>query len=253
MVTGSVPILATHDVPAALEFYKDVLGFESSWTWGEPPTFGSVSFANVAVMFNLQPALAKQVEGHQHWFKVEDVDKLYDLHRTNGATIVSTIEDKPWGAREYVVRDLNGYHLRFAGGPGSKAAPSNPFPPGIQIVRRLPKLEEYEAVAGAAFAREDLPQDVLERTWAGVVAISGSDECIGMARIVYDAPGWFSVWDVAVLPAWQGRHVGERIMKEAIALVHDESPGAFLYLFTTKPGFYEKLGFGTETVSMRKV
>lgn len=204
-------------------------------------------------MFNLQPELAAKVEGHQHWFKVEEVDELYQAHLANGAQIVSEIADQPWGAREYVVRDLNGYHLRFAGSPASHAGPSAALPREVQIVRRLPTLEEYRRVAGAAFAQQNMPGEVLERTWAGVVALSGVGDCIGMARIMYDAPGWFSVWDVAVLPEWQGRRVGERIMKEATALVQEESPGAFVYLFTTKQGFYEKLGFGTETVSMRKV
>jgi hypothetical protein len=38
-----------------------------------------------------------------------------------------------------------------------------------------------------------------------------------------------------------------------LAIVHEESPGAFVYLFTYKHGFYEKLGFTEQTVSLRRV
>lgn len=78
-------------------------------------------------------------------------------------------------------------------------------------------------------------------------------EAIGVARIMYDSPGWFSVWDVAVLPEWQGKRIGTAMMEAAMNVVREESPGAFVYLFTYKPGFYGRLGFETEGVTMRKV
>ncbi|MEZ0325559.1 MAG: GNAT family N-acetyltransferase [Fimbriimonas sp.] len=253
MVVSSTPIFATSDVLETIRFYKEVLGFESSWTYGDPVSFGSVSWAGATIMFNLQPGLAARVDGHQHWFKCEEVDELYRLHKERGATIVSPIQDQPWGAREYVVRDPSGYHLRFAGSPVHSAEKSRDFPVGVQIVRRKPTETEFLEVAGQTFYHEGVPSGVLERSWSGIVALSPEGRAIGTVRIMYDAPGWFSIWDVAVLPDWQGQRIGERMMKEAIALVNEASPGAFVYLFTFKHGFYERLGFTTETVTMRKV
>ena len=37
-----IPILNVSDVSASLAFYTNVLGFEESWHWGHPPTFGGV-------------------------------------------------------------------------------------------------------------------------------------------------------------------------------------------------------------------
>lgn len=253
MVTGSTPIFASSDILTSLAFYKEVLGFQTSWTWGEPPTFGSVSFGPVSIMFNLLPELAAKVSGHQHWFNVEDADELYAMHIERGAKIVSPIEDRPWGVREYVVEDPDGYHLRFAGPLVTSAAPSQLFPEGVIIERGLPTAEEYEAIAGAAFYREGVSTEILEHSWNGVLARSADGQAIGMARIVHDAPGWFSVWDVAVLPDWQGRRIGQKLMVEALAMIGEASPGAWVYLFTYKHGFYERLGFAKETVSMRKV
>jgi uncharacterized glyoxalase superfamily protein PhnB len=254
MFKTGVPILAANDIEATLDYYRRVLGFASSWTWGEPPTFGSVSWGNVTVMFNLQPEIAAHVRGHQHWFEVENVDAMCERHVAHGANIVSPIADKPWGLREYIVEDPNGYHLRFAARIREEPVePSAPFPPGVALVRRLPTEEEFARVAGQEFYRDGVPTGVLERSWQGVVALSPEGEAIATLRIVQDAPGWFSVWDVAVLPEWRGRHIGAEIMREALDLVREASPGAFVYLFTFRQGFYARLGFADQTVSMIKV
>ena len=250
---SSTAILASSDIEATLAYYKDVLGFESTWTWGDPPTFGSASMGGVTIMFNLQPELAAHVRGHQHWIKVDDVDALYRLHNGRRAKVVSDIEDKPWGAREYVVEDLNGYHLRFAGSPASDAPKSKPFPEGVTIERRKPTSDESGRVAGQAFGHKEQVPGLLEGTWNGLVARSPDGETIGVLRIVWDAPGWFSIWDVAVVPDWQARRIGSTMMREALEMIREASPGAIVHLFTYKHGFYERLGFTKETVSLRRL
>lgn len=252
-VISSTAIFAASDIEATLAYYKDVLGFESSWTWGEPPDFGSASMGGVTIMFNLQPELAAKVRGHQHGVKVDDVDELYRLHTSLGAEVVAEIEDKPWGLREYIVEDLNGYHLRFGGPPASEAPSSKPFPEGVTIERRKPTKAEFEQVAGREFGHRGAVPGLLENTWNGVVARSAQDEVIGVLRVMHDAPGWFSIWDVAVVPEWQAQRIGSTMMKEALDLIREASPGAIVYLFTFKHGFYERLGFAKETVSMRRL
>lgn len=251
-VISSTPIFACSDVEATIAYYKDVLGFDSSWTYGETPDFGSASKGGVDIMFSLNPDLAAKVLGHEHWIKVDEVDELYRLHQSNGAKIVSEIGDRPWGVREYVVEDLNGYHLRFAGAPSSEAPRSKAFPAEVSLERRKPSEEEYRTLAGNAFGYENLATGLLERTWNGVVALH-EGSTIGILRIMHDAPGWFSIWDVAVVPEWQGNRIGSALMKEALEAIREVSPGAMVHLFTFKHGFYERLGFTKETVSMRRV
>ncbi len=253
MVTSSSAIFAVSDVEKTLEFYKEVLGFPTIWPWGSPPTFGTASWGSVTIMFKLMPELAAQIEGHQHYVSVLQVDDLYALHQERGAMIVSPIENQPWGRREYVVRDLNGYHRRFGGDPVTATPASQSLPSEIRIEHRLPTQEEYERVAGAGFYQKDPPRDILSRSWNGVVALDGKGKAIGVVRIMLDAPGWYSIWDVAVLPEWQGRHIGGEIMKEAVSLIKKASPGAWVYLFTSKHAFYERFGFNKESVSMLKV
>lgn len=249
---SSTAIFACSDIPATLTHYKEVLGFENIWSYGDPPSFGGASTGGANIMFCLDAELAKGVRGHQHWINVEDADQAFQTHRDNGANIVSPIENKPWDVREYVVEDLNGYRLRFAG-PLPHTDKSEPLPEGVIVARRKPTLEEYAKVASSAFGHKEPFPELLDRTWGGVVALSPAGEAVGVVRIMLDAPGWFSIWDVAVLPEWQGKHIGSKIMQESLDCIREAKPGAIVYLFTYKHGFYEKLGFGRESVSMRRL
>ena len=47
----AVPILSVESIAGSLEHYVEVLGFSEDWTWGEPPTFASVSRGNVGLFF----------------------------------------------------------------------------------------------------------------------------------------------------------------------------------------------------------
>jgi len=252
-VISSTSIFAASDILATLAYYKDVLGFESTWTYGDPPVFGSVTMGGVTITFNLQPELAAKVRGHQHGVQVKGIDELYEFHRSSNANVVQEIEDKPWGIREYVIEDINGYHLRFGGPPATEAPKSSPFPEGVTIERRKPTGAEFADVAGKAFEYKESVPGLLESTWAGVIAVSPGGQTIGLLRIMRDAPGWYSIWDVAVLPEWQARRIGSTMMKEALEMIREDSPGARVYLFTFKHGFYERLGFTEKGVTFREV
>ena len=105
-----IPILNVSDVSAGLAFYTEVLGFEESWHWGHPPTFGGVRSGDQEIQF------CEGSQGHPGtWLAiwVEDVDALcerYSASRVDIRQIPTTFE---WGAREMNVR------TRTATGSGS--------------------------------------------------------------------------------------------------------------------------------------
>jgi Uncharacterized protein conserved in bacteria len=113
-ITALQPILAVPDVEMALAFYRDVLGFSETWTWGEPPTHGGAGRDHARFQFTWNPERAASAAGQAYWLSVHDIDALYAFHQARGANVVSPLEPKPWGVREYTVSDLNGYLLRFA-------------------------------------------------------------------------------------------------------------------------------------------
>ncbi len=47
---------------------------------------------------------------------VVDVGRAQAWYRERGAEIVEPLESKPWGMREFSIRDLDGHFLRFGRG-----------------------------------------------------------------------------------------------------------------------------------------
>src|SRR5262249_12789891 len=237
MTSDSVPvalsrsdaILAVADVVDTVRYYRDKLGFTGEWLWGDPPDFGGVTWGKVGVMFCLQPALAATIEGHQHAFLVSGLDRLHERHRNNGVQVISPLEAKPWGLREYTVRDCNGYHLRF-GEPITTHATSNaakPLPANVRLVERLPTVEEYDtlvrAVGWTKYTNFDAIIAALRNALYAIVAVEG-DRPIGMARVVGDGAMAFYVQDVVVHPDRQRQGIGTALMQAVLRYFRHSTP-----------------------------
>ena len=50
------------------------------------------------------------------YVNVDDADRLHALCRKRGVTIVEPLASKPWGMREFAVRDPDGHVFRFGHG-----------------------------------------------------------------------------------------------------------------------------------------
>jgi catechol 2,3-dioxygenase-like lactoylglutathione lyase family enzyme len=104
--------LAVSDISTAVEFYVSKLGFQHAFNWGEPPTFAGVNLGKVQ-MFLAKGTPTPSSETGAVYFLVGDADQLYEFHRANGVEIAQAIDDRPYGIRDYTVRDLYGYFLVF--------------------------------------------------------------------------------------------------------------------------------------------
>ena len=102
--------LAVSDVEAAVEYYTNKLGFWVGFTWGDPPTIAGVNLGQVQIFLERGEPSPK---GCAVYFLVGDADELYEFHQANGVEIADPIDDRHYGIRDYVVRDLHGYHLSF--------------------------------------------------------------------------------------------------------------------------------------------
>jgi catechol 2,3-dioxygenase-like lactoylglutathione lyase family enzyme len=104
------PTLPVPDVLDAAAFYTQKLGFTPGFTWGDPVTFAGVNLGEVQIF--LQQGTPNP-SGVSVSFLVGDADELYVFHRANGVEVVEPIDDRPYGIRDYAVRDLNGYVHSF--------------------------------------------------------------------------------------------------------------------------------------------
>jgi catechol 2,3-dioxygenase-like lactoylglutathione lyase family enzyme len=101
------PQLAVKDVAAAQAWYRDVLGLR--------PGFARADFGSVQDGV-LELYLARS-EGPPapSWIcvRVDDADGLAAIYRERGAEIVEPVATKPWGVREFTLRDPSGHRFRI--------------------------------------------------------------------------------------------------------------------------------------------
>lgn len=102
--------LSVADIPAAIDFYTEKLGFSLGFTWGDPPTFAGINLGSVEIF--LQQGTPSP-SGCSVYFVVGDADELYEFQRAKGVEVLEPPGDRPWLIRDYTVRDLNGYCLIF--------------------------------------------------------------------------------------------------------------------------------------------
>lgn len=107
------------DIPKAIEFYTEKLGFIFEFDWGEPPHFAGVRLGNVSLHLMKRE---KEAGNGAAYFAVEDVDTLYAFHQNRDVEITEAIDNRPYDMRDYQVRDLYGNYLSF----GQYLLPSTP-------------------------------------------------------------------------------------------------------------------------------
>ncbi len=101
------PQLPVRDVAQAQAWYRDVLGLKPGFARGD---FGSVQHGV------LELYLAKATGTPEPaWIcvRVDDADGLAAIYRERGADIVDPLANRPWGVREFTLRDPSGHHFRI--------------------------------------------------------------------------------------------------------------------------------------------
>jgi GNAT superfamily N-acetyltransferase len=116
------------------------------------------------------------------------------------------------------------------------------------LVERNPTLEEYRRLRRAVGWTE-VETDAIEaglRNSLFSVCLVSENEVIGCGRVIGDGGVYFYVQDVIVLPEFQGKGVGRRIMDAIMEYLRTHAPnGAFVGLMAAKgvSKFYELYGF----------
>jgi len=118
-LTAVAPQLAVPDVIEAANYYRDVLGFQISGTFGDPPVHAIVVRDEAHIFLGrsrteagasnrtLSPA------GIDIYLWLEGLDEFAGEIGARGGEIIEGPVTRSYGIREIVVRDLNGFVLAF--------------------------------------------------------------------------------------------------------------------------------------------
>ncbi len=113
---GIAPVLPVRDVRAAVEFYRDKLGFEILFLHGDPPTYGVATLNDwTAGGATIHFSAASEIGAASLYVNVgPDMARLEESCRARGVEIVKPLALMPWGQREFSIRDCDGHALCFS-------------------------------------------------------------------------------------------------------------------------------------------
>jgi predicted enzyme related to lactoylglutathione lyase len=122
-MVGVEIVLACKDLEKAVKFYTEQLGFRIVKEESQED-FVTLEFAENSIMLERDqllkealPELKEELARNQYgvgatiFIHVDDADRRYREIKAKGLKIFSPIETKPWGAREFVIKDPEGYLL----------------------------------------------------------------------------------------------------------------------------------------------
>ncbi|PZR20068.1 MAG: hypothetical protein DI539_11980 [Flavobacterium psychrophilum] len=114
-VIGVAPQLLVPDVKMTAEYYRDILGFNIIGYALNPPVYGMIERDGIQIHFaksdefltndKFRPSTTDLIL----W--IPEIDAFYAEIKTKGADIVQEILLRPYGSREFIIRDCNGYKI----------------------------------------------------------------------------------------------------------------------------------------------
>jgi catechol 2,3-dioxygenase-like lactoylglutathione lyase family enzyme len=124
VIAGAEPQLFAADIKSSCDFFTGKLGFAIVFTYGEPPFYAQVG--RDAALINLrcveQPVIDAGVRDREQLLSAsltvataEEIKALFLEFQTAGVTFFQTLKREPWGARDFIVRDIDENLLLFAG------------------------------------------------------------------------------------------------------------------------------------------
>ncbi|MPZ50519.1 MAG: hypothetical protein GEU75_14680 [Dehalococcoidia bacterium] len=119
---AAVNVFLVDDIEATVEYYRDILGFEIDFVYGDPPIYGSVSRNDAILNFSRSDPAGRRNgigsagpgNGVDALIVVSDVDDIYTELKERGAKTLSEPRSQDYGMREFHIEDLNSYRLAIA-------------------------------------------------------------------------------------------------------------------------------------------
>ncbi|MBR0827259.1 VOC family protein [Bradyrhizobium manausense] len=120
MMVGSAAVFAVADMETSVSYYRDVLGFDVTFQYGEPIYYTCLCRDEVALHLNASTSTTR-LPGHGSLCVfVRDVDGLYAELVARGARTLKAPQTYAYGMRDFDVLDPDGNQLVF--GMGVSAA-----------------------------------------------------------------------------------------------------------------------------------
>jgi catechol 2,3-dioxygenase-like lactoylglutathione lyase family enzyme len=124
VITATAAELFVSDIKASCDFFTQKLGFSIVFVYGEPPFYAQVK--RDRGLLNLKrmdaPVIDPELRDRESLLSADmgvdtadEIKQLYLEFQAAGVTFFQTLRKEPWGAKTFIVKDLDGNLLLFAG------------------------------------------------------------------------------------------------------------------------------------------
>ena len=112
------------DLKASCDFYTEKLGFTVAFVYGDPPFYGQVlrDHARLNLRVVGEPVFAGDIREREQLLSASitvgtagEIERLFSSYESAGVRFAQILKREPWGARTFVVVDLDGNLILFAG------------------------------------------------------------------------------------------------------------------------------------------
>lgn len=113
-ITGTRYVLAVQNLAKSALYYQEQLGFQSLWAGDGWHFLGREKFV-VMLGECADDRSAFETVNHSYfaYIDVENIEFLYQEFSTKGVEVLSRLEDKPWGQKEFAIRTVDGHRIMF--------------------------------------------------------------------------------------------------------------------------------------------
>ena len=124
VIASAEPELFVADIKSSCDFFASRLGFAIGFTYGEPPFYAQVwrDGARLNLRCVEKPVIDPDQRDREQLLSAaltvataSEITQLFLEFQATGATFFQTIKREPWGARNFIVSDVDGNLLLFAG------------------------------------------------------------------------------------------------------------------------------------------
>jgi len=124
VLTSAFPQLFVADIKAACDFYTEKLGFKITILYGNPPFYAHVARDGATLILRCvdQPVMDAALREREELLSAEccvntaeEIKALFLEFQAAGATFFQTLKRMPWDARNFIIKDLDGNLVLFAG------------------------------------------------------------------------------------------------------------------------------------------
>jgi catechol 2,3-dioxygenase-like lactoylglutathione lyase family enzyme len=121
---AAFPQVFVTDMPRAVAFYRDRLGFSVGYLYGEPPFYGLVSRGEARLNLRhvdtlpFDPLARREEDLLAATIVVRHAKALFLEYEEAGLAFHQAYRQQPWGAHDFIVADPDGNLILFATPPG---------------------------------------------------------------------------------------------------------------------------------------